>query len=75
MAHISVEKHIVRTDGIWTKLWPSLRYIKADGRELSDKGRNGGVGAVQDDRARSAQVGNADRTPHDTTRRWRVLRV
>ena len=40
-----------------------------DGGELPGQGGDGGMGAVQDHRARAAKVGDADRASHDTTRR------
>ena len=68
MAVIGVEEDEIRRDGRGRQVRPALFDHQADGAKLAFQRLNRGVGPVQHDGARAAQVLAADAALHVATR-------
>ena len=69
MAHVGVEEDEIGRHGFWFQVRPMHKHFQPDGRQLPRQRLHQRVRAVQDDGTRAAQVLDADRALHDTTRR------
>ena len=69
MAHVGVEKDEIGRHGLGLQVRPVHQHFQTDGGQLPRQRLHQGMRAVQDDGTRAAQVLDADRALHDTTRR------